>query len=54
MLVTGFDGYAYGITLGINNGVELDFPDRSFEGFNDGKINFLVVGFVDGINSDVG
>ena len=53
-LGTGFDGYSYGIILGIDEGIELSFSDRYSEGCNDFKIEVLVAGFQYDINYGIG
>ena len=50
----GFDVDADWITLGIDKGIYLGFLDISFEGYNDGKLEVLVIGVQDGINSAIG
>ena len=53
-LVKGFDGDSYGITLIIDEVIELDFSDRYFEVCGDGKLEGIVKWLRDGINVGVG
>ena len=54
MLGTVFSGYAYGITLGFDKVIEMDFSYIYFEVCIDGNLEGLVKGSRYGTNDGVG